>query len=176
MKREEKAAFVTEMHERLQEARAVFLADFRGMSVAQDNDLRSKLTESGVDMKVVKNRLFARALADTPFEGLLDELLVGPNAVMLTDDVVSAAKTLIDYLKEGGDEVSLELKGGALGDTALSVEEIKHLATLPSRDELIAKFVGLLQTPLQNFTVLLNAPLRDFASVLRQLEQQKAEN
>lgn len=171
MNRQEKQAFVSDMNARLQDTRAVFLADFRGMSVAQDASFRAAMREAGVEMKVVKNRLFLRALKGTEFEGIVEEHLTGPNAVMLVDDLVAAAKALKGQLEE--DELTLEVKGGALPQQQLSAEEIEELATIPSREELIGKFAAMLQSPLRDFATMLNAPLRDFANVVKALEGEK---
>jgi large subunit ribosomal protein L10 len=174
MNKAEKAEFIDAMHERLGKTGGVFLADFTGVTVAQDRQLRRKLTDAGVEMKVVKNTLFLRAVAKTSYEGLLDQLLTGPNAVVIADDVVAAAKVLTQFLKEN-DSVTLKIKGGALGTTVLSPDDIKKLSTMASREQLIGQFMSLLQTPLRQFAVLLQAPLRDFASVVAQLEKKKAD-
>lgn len=174
MNRQEKSNFVDEMHTRLENTAGVFLADFTGVSVAQDRDLRKKLAAAGIEMKVVKNTLFRRAIAKTQYEGVLESLLTGPNAVVLADDIVAAAKALTKYLEDNQGTVSLRLKGGALDGVALSADDVKNLSKLASREQLIGQFMGLLQTPLRQFAVLLQSPLRDIASVLRALEQKKS--
>lgn len=171
MNRTEKSEFVQTMNTRLQDTRALFLADFTGLSVPQNNRLRAALTEADVELKVVKNRLFKLATEGTDFAGVLDEMLVGPNAILIVDDLVGAAKALKDFLK--AEAVPFKVKGGALGAKALSADEIDQLAAMPSRDQLLGQFVGLLNAPLRDFAALLQAPLRDFVGVLSALEQQK---
>ncbi|RMF17606.1 MAG: 50S ribosomal protein L10 [Candidatus Dadabacteria bacterium] len=174
MNREQKAQLIDELQQRLSQAAGVFLTDFTGLSVAETQQLRGQLREAGgVQFTVVKNTLLKRSLEGTPFADALEEMLVGPNAVVLADDVVAAAKALVNFLKES--DSSLKIKGGALGSDVLTAEQVEALSKMASREELIAKFVGLLQTPLRNFATVLQAPLRDIASVLRQLEQQKSE-
>jgi large subunit ribosomal protein L10 len=171
MNRQQKQAFVTEMNAQLQEVRALFLADFRGMSVARDTQFRAAMREAGVEMKVVKNRLFLRALEGTQFEGVVEDHLTGPNAVMFVGDLVAAEKALKDQLKD--EELTLEVKGGALPQQELSAAEIEELASIPSREELIATFAGMLQSPLRDFATLLNTSLRDFANVVKALADNK---
>lgn len=176
MERQDKEQFVAQMNERLAEVAGIFLADFRGVSVNDSKALRNKLREAGVEMKVVKNRIFKLALKGTAFDGLIDDLLVGPNAVLIANDIVAGAKALRDFLKER-DGFPLQVKGGALPQQRLSADDVSALASLPSREQLIAQFMGMLQAPLRDFAALLNAPLRDFAAVVKALENKKsAEN
>lgn len=172
MDKQQKQAFVENMHGRLCAAGSVFLADFTGVTVAQDTEIRSRLRKAGVEMKVVKNKLFFIAAKDTPYEGVFDELLVGPSAVLLADDVVGGAKALKDIKKDLA-EVSLSVKGGALAGKLLTPEQVETLASLPNREQLIAQFMALLQSPLRQFATILQAPLRDFANVVKALEDKK---
>lgn len=173
MEKQQKHEFVEDMRTRLQgDLAAVFLADFTGVTVAQDREIRGRLRKAGVEMKVVKNTLFHIAAKDTPYEGLLDDMLAGPSAVMLVGDVVEGAKAL-KTLKKDKSEITLSVKGGALAGKLLSPEQIETLASLPNREQLIAQFMGLLQTPLRQFATILQSPLRDFANVVKALEDKK---
>lgn len=174
MDKQQKQAFVKEMQARLESMTgALFLGDFRGVSVSEDTELRGKLREAGVEMRVVKNRLFKLATQGTAFEGLLDELLVGPTAVLIAEDVVAGAKALKD-IKKQNEDLTFTVKGGALESSLLTPEQIETLASLPNREQLIAQFMGLLQSPLRDFAGLLQAPIRDFMNVTKALEQQKS--
>lgn len=173
MDKQQKHEFVDSMRSRLQgELGGVFLADFTGVTVAEDHEIRGRLRKAGVEMKVVKNTLFHIAAKDTPYEGVLDGLLTGPSAVMLVGDVVEGAKAL-KALKKDKSEITLSVKGGALAGTLLSSEQIETLASLPNREQLIGQFMGLVLTPLRQFATVLQSPLRDFANVVKALEDKK---
>jgi len=171
MKRAEKVEFVAEMNARLQDTQAVFLTNFRGVNVAQDAHARKKLADADVRMQVVKNRLLLRALEGTEYEGTFDDLLNGPNAVLLTDDPVGGAKALKEVIDK--DAVPYEIRGGAIGREALTAEQIRELASLPSREELVGQFASLLTTPLRQFAMLLNASVRDVHGALSALIREK---
>jgi large subunit ribosomal protein L10 len=171
--RPEKAAKVEEITAKLNEARAVFVTEYRGMSVGQMADLRTPLREVGAEHKVYKNTLAKLAATNAGLDSLVEHL-TGPTALTFAaDDSVGAAKALVDAAKANP---LLVIKGGMLGDAPISADDVKALASLPSRDELLANFAGALQAPLTKTARLLNALPNKFAFGLSALiEKQEAE-
>lgn len=148
-----------------------FLVGFDKITVAQVDDLRRRVRESGGHYEVVKNRLAKRAIEGTPFESL-GEHFNGMTAVAYSDDAVGLAKALTDFAKE---EPVLEFKAGLVDGQAVSGDDIKNIANLPSREELIAKLLFLLQSPISRFARTLGAIPQQFVTVLDQVAQQKGE-
>lgn len=171
--RPDKVAKVKEITAKLEEARAVFVTEYRGMSVGQLADLRDPLRAVGAEHKVYKNTLAKLAATNAGLDGL-NEHLTGPTALTFAaEDSVGAAKALVDAAKGNP---SLVIKGGMLGDAPMSADDVKALASLPSREELLAKFAGALQAPLVKTARLLNALPNKFAYGLTALiEKQEAE-
>jgi large subunit ribosomal protein L10 len=168
--RAEKVAIVDEIAAKLNDSVAVFASEYRGMSVADLADLRIPLREAGAEHKVYKNTL-ARLAATAAGREALVEHLNGPTALtFVTGDSVAAAKALVDRAKA---RPVLVVKGGLLGDSALSADDVKALATLPSREELLARLAGALQAPLVKTAGLLQALPRRFAYGLNALIDQR---
>ena len=171
---EEKKEVVAEVSERLAKAQAVVLAEFRGLPVEDITVLRREARASGVYLRVVKNTLARRAVKGTPFEKLADHM-AGPLAYGISIDPVAAAKVLHGYAKKND---KLVIKGGALPGQVMSAKEVGNLATLPSREELLAKLLGTMQAPIAKFVQTLNeAPtkfVRAVAAVRDQKEKQAA--
>jgi large subunit ribosomal protein L10 len=168
--RPEKVAVVDEIVGKLSTANAVFVSEYRGMSVKGLADLRTALRGSGAEHKVYKNTLAILAAREAGLE-VLEPLLVGPTSLTFaTDDTVAAAKALNTAAK--GNPL-LVLRGGALGKSALSVDDVKALADLPSREQLLAQFAGALQAPLVKTAGLLQALPRNLAYGLSALIEQK---
>jgi large subunit ribosomal protein L10 len=158
--RPEKEAIVEEITEKLTSSVAVFVSEYRGMTVHQLADLRAPLRDAGAEHKVYKNTLAKRAAEEAGKSELVD-LLVGPTALtFVTGDSVAAAKALADQAKA---TPALVLKGGMLGDKAMSAADVTALANLPSREQLLAQFAGALQAPLVKTAGLLQALPRNFA-------------
>lgn len=152
--REEKVKTVEEIASKLRESQTTVIADYRGLSVADLTELRKQLREAGVDFKVYKNTLARLATAK---EGLseLDQYLLGPNAIAFSkDDVVAPAKILVDFAKNND---KLEIKGGIIEGKVVGVEEIKALASLPSREGLLSMLLSVLQAPMRNFALAVKA-------------------
>jgi len=149
---EEKKAIVAEVSDQIAKAQAIVIAEYRGLSVGQFTQLRVKARESGIYFRVIKNTFVRRAVADTPFSGLA-EAMVGPLAYGIGSDPVVTAKTLHDFAK-GNDHFII--KAGAMAGTVMSSKDVAALATLPSRDELLSKFLGTLQAPVAKFVRTLN--------------------
>ncbi len=171
--RAEKVAVVNEVRERLDEASGAVLTEYRGLTVAELAQLRTELTAAGGDYKVYKNTLVRLAIADGPHSGVLD-LLTGPTAIAFVHgDVSAVAKALRDFSQTNP---NLVVKGGIVGSEVLSAGEMTVLATLPSREVLLAQFAGALAAPLQQLASLIQAVPRGLAYGLSALvEKRQAE-
>lgn len=158
--RSDKVAVVDEIVAKLNSAPAVFVAEYRGMTVGSLATLRGSLREVGAELKVYKNTLAKLAIRQAGLD-VLDDLLVGPTSITFAgDDTVGAAKALDTAAKTNP---LLVVKGGALGTSPIDVAGVKALAELPTRDELLARFAGALQAPLVKTAGLLQALPRNFA-------------
>lgn len=174
MNRTVKQEQVELMHEKLKRAKAVFLADFRGMNVDKATTLRNELRAAAVEYKVFKNSLLELASKETDFE-CLQPHLAGPTAVAISyDDPVSAAKVLSKFAKVP--QGAFVLKAGVLSGKLIDVAQIQALADLPSREVLIAKMLGSMQAPATNFVGVLAAIPGSFVRVLDAIRAQKAGN
>jgi large subunit ribosomal protein L10 len=149
---EQKQAAVSEVQAKLQGAQAVIVAEYRGLNVERVTQLRSKARKSGVYLRVLKNTLARRAIKGTPFEKL-SEQMVGPLMYGISQDPVAGAKVLSEFAKEN--ELFV-IKAGAMPNAMMSVQEIKALASLPSREQLIATLLGTLQAPMAKLVRTLN--------------------
>src|SRR3954453_13843383 len=168
--RPEKVAVVDEVRERLASSSGVLLTEYRGLKVGELADLRRALRSAGGDYKVYKNTLVRFAVRELGLEGV-EDLLVGPTALAFVDgDAAAVAKALRDFSRTNP---NLVLKGGVLGNKALTADEARALAELPSRDVLLARFAGLLAAPMQQFAGLLQAMPRNMAYGLKALIVQK---
>ncbi|MDJ0770632.1 MAG: 50S ribosomal protein L10 [Ilumatobacter sp.] len=169
--RPDKVAVVEEITAKLNDAQAVFVSEYRGLTVPQLAGVRNALRPSDAEHVIYKNTLTRLAVREAGIEGL-DEHLVGPTALtFVTGDVAGAAKALRDSAKTLPD---LVVKGGVLGEVALSAADVKALADLPSREELLARFAGALQAPLVKTAGLLQALPRNFAYGLSALMEKQA--
>ncbi len=174
MNRENKQQQVTELHDRLTRAKAVFLADFRGMSVEQATTLRNELRAASVEYKVAKNTLLELASKGTDKESLSPHY-AGPTAVAFSyDDPVAAAKVLSKFAKSQPN--TFKLKAGVLTGKAIGVADIQALADLPSREVLLAKLLGTINAPVANFVGVLAAVPGSFVRALDAVRAQKAGN
>ena len=143
MNREEKTELLNMLHEVLSNAESVVITEYLGLTVAEADELRNKVRDAGASLRVTKNRIARLAVKDTKFEGLAD-LFKGPVAMAYASDPISACKACVEFAKNNE---KLVIVGGALSDKALTLDEIKELAAIPSMDELRAKLVGLIQAP-----------------------------
>lgn len=169
--RSDKVAVVAEVAEKLQSASAVFVTEYRGLTVGQLAAVRSALRPADAELKVYKNTLALRAANQVDL-GSLEEFLVGPTSLTFArGDIAAAAKALKDFAKT---TPALVIKGGVLGTVPLSAKDVMALADLPSREELLAKFAGALQAPLVKTAGLLQALPRNFAYGLSALIDQKS--
>ncbi|MDY3304568.1 MAG: 50S ribosomal protein L10 [Clostridia bacterium] len=151
---EKKKKVVVDLVESIKAAQAGVLVDYRGITVEQDTKLRKQLREAGVEYKVVKNTLTRFAANELGFQEL-DEQLNGPTALAISDtDPVAPAKIISDFAKEAE---TISIKAGFLDGKVISLEEIKQLASTPSRDVLIAKIMGSLNAPVSKLVRTLQA-------------------
>lgn len=168
--RAEKVAVVEEITAKLQAAEAVFITEYRGMSVGQLAGLRRALKPAGGEYKVYKNTLARFAAQNAGLDGLTDHL-VGPSGIVFASgDIAATAKALRDAAKTNP---LLVIKGGSMGSTVLSAKDVEALADLPSREVLLSMFAGALQAPLVKTAGLLQALPRNFAYGLKALIDQK---
>ncbi|MCP1102057.1 ribosomal protein L10 [Aequitasia blattaphilus] len=134
-------------------AASIVLVDYRGLSVAEDTELRQQLREAGIVYKVYKNTMMKRAFEGTEFAGL-DEYLAGPSALAISkDDATAAARILSKFAKTAK---ALELKAGVVEGNVYGQEQLAELANIPSRDELLSKLLGSIQSPITNLARVLN--------------------
>lgn len=174
MNKETKQQQVEELHDKLKRAKAVFLADFRGMSVGQATTLRNELRAAAVEYKVVKNTLMELASRDTD-KGSLSPYYAGPTAAAFSyDDPVAAAKVLSKFAKAQPN--TFKLKAAVLTGKAISVADIQALADLPSREVLLAKLLGTINAPVANFVGVLAAVPGSFVRALGAIKAQKEGN
>jgi large subunit ribosomal protein L10 len=162
MDRAQKAEAVAELKQTFSEVGVVVVTRNHGLTVAQSTQLRNKMREAGASYKVSKNKLAKIALDGTDYLSLGD-LLTGPVGLASSVDPVAAAKVVVDFAKTND---KFEIVGGAMGATALNVDGVKALATLPSLGELRAKIVGLLVAPATKLATVTQAPAAQIARVL----------
>jgi large subunit ribosomal protein L10 len=175
MLRQDKERIVSELAERLKSSQNLLVADYRGLTMPEIDELRSKLLETGARFSVVKNTLTKRAAEEAGVQQLL-ELIDGPTAIAFIDaegDPAAAAKILNDTARAHD---VLVIRGGLLDGDTVSDVEIKRLATLPPADVVRAQFAGAVAAPLTTIVGLFTAPLRDLVGVLEaritQLQEQ----
>ncbi|MFN2567910.1 MAG: 50S ribosomal protein L10 [Gemmatimonadaceae bacterium] len=168
MKRSEKEQLVSELAQKLRSASALYFTDFTGLNVKRMTDLRRRLRKSGIEYVVVKNTLALRAVNES---GLVSERLKGPTGLVLARDPIAAAKLLADFAKEN--DAKPTLKGGMLDGRTLDSAQVKQLATMPSREQMLADLGAGLQSPLAAFVGALNGLLYMFAGALEALRTQR---
>ena len=149
---EQKQAVVSEIVAQLGKAQSVIVAEYRGLDVGAVTDLRAKARKAGLYLRVLKNTLARRAVKGTPFEKLSDQMS-GPLIYGIAQDPVAGAKVLSAFAK---DNEKLVIKGGAMANTLMSVQDVKVLAALPGRQELLAMLMGTLQAPIAKLVRTVN--------------------
>lgn len=170
MPRPDKVKAVAELKERFEGAQAVFLAEYAGLPVKSQQELRRGLRQSGAEFKVAKMTLTRLATASLDIDGL-EDLLVGPTGLAFADaDPAAAAKVLATFAAEHD---AFMIKGAVLGAELLTPERVADLAKLPSRDELLAKLLGTMRAPMSNMAGLLAALPRNVALMMHQLIEKK---
>jgi len=165
-----KEQHVESLRKQIGGVKSAFLFGYRGLTVNQVTDLRARIRKTSSVYKVLKNRLAARALESTPLAPLREHLK-GPLALTFhPEEPVALAKVLSDFAK---DNPALEFKAGFMEGKAITAADLQALATLPSREVLIAQLLGQMTSPLASFQRVLLAPVRDFAIVLDQIAKKK---
>ena len=167
---EEKQAMVSEVAAKLAGAQAVIVAEYRGLAVGRVTQLRAKARSSGLYLRVLKNTLARRAVQGTPFEKL-SEQLSGPLMYGIAQDPVAGAKVLSEFAREN--ELFV-IRAGAMSNALMSARDIKALALLPSRQELLAKLLGTLQAPIVKLVRTMNEVPGKFARTLAALRDAKS--
>ena len=152
LNREEKAAVIEEVSAQVAQAGSIVLAEYRGLTVEKITQLRKQARESGVYLRVLKNTLVRRAVQGSPYEKLADQM-AGPLMYGISTDPVAPAKLLAAFAKAND---QLVLKGGAMPNVVMDIAGVQALATMPSRDELLAKLLGTMQAPVATFVRTLN--------------------
>ena len=166
---EQKKALVAEIGAQVAQAQAIVLAEYRSLDVGAMTQLRAKARGAGVYFRVLKNTLARRAVTDTPFAGLAQQM-TGPLAYGISPDPVAVAKLLNDFAK-GNDK--LVIRAGAMPEQVMSAKELVTLAGLPSRSELIAKLLGTMQAPIAKLARTLNEVPGRFVRTLAAVKEQK---
>lgn len=152
--RQLKEAKVLEIKEKMEKAQAVILAQYQGLTVEEDTELRKNLREAGVEYKVYKNRLAALAAKELGFDGI-EEYLEGPVSIAFGyEDVTVPARVLNDFAKT---HKKLELKAGIVNGQIFDTAKVVQLASIPSKEVLLAKLLGSFKAPISNFAYLVNA-------------------
>ncbi len=164
----EKIESVERLKETISESRSIVLADFSGIDVAAVTELRNKLREASVTYEVVKNRLAKRAIEDAGIDGLSD-YLTGPTAMAVAvEDPLAPAQVLQKFIDDGG---KIAIKSGLLDGEVMTPDQVKALALLPSREELLATTVGTIQGPLAGLVRVLNGLLSNMGGVVAAIEE-----
>jgi len=165
MLKQKKEQLISELTDSLSRCTIAIATDYRGLTAKEMLQLRRRLTAMGIEYKVIKNTL-TRFAADKADKKQLEPLLTGPVAIAFGyDDVLKPAQVLREHIRAVGSV--LQIKGGILGDKLLTPEDVIALATMPSREVLIARLMGQLQAPLQALHNVLSAPLRGFLNVMQ---------
>jgi large subunit ribosomal protein L10 len=165
MLKQKKEQLIDEITSSLSRCTIAIATDYRGLTAKEMVQLRRRLSTMGIKYKVIKNTL-TKFAADKADKKQLEPLLAGPVAIAFGfDDIVRPAQVLREHIRTAGS--TLQIKGGILGDKLLTPEDIVALATMPSKEVLIARLLGQLQAPLQALHNVLSAPLRGFLNVVQ---------
>jgi large subunit ribosomal protein L10 len=168
--RAQKEAVVAELGQIFSDSGVVVVAHYAGLTVAEMQDFRGRMREAGGSVRVAKNRLAKIALEGTPCEGMKD-LLTGMTVLAYSEDPVAAAKVVEGYAK---DNHKLVVLGGAMDGNLLDQAGVKTVASMPSREELIASIVGCIGAPAANIAGAIGAPASNIASILSTIEEKAA--
>jgi len=168
MKRTEKEQLVSELKEKIGGAQALYYTDFTGLNVKRMTELRRRLRKANVEYVVIKNTLALRAVNES---GLVGAKLKGPTGLVMAKDAVGAAKVLSDFAKEN--DAKPTVKGGVLDGASIDAAQVKRLAAMPSREQMLAELGAGLQSPLGAFLGAMNGLLMTFAGALDALKTQR---
>ena len=168
MKRNDKEQLVTELTTKIKGAKALYYTDFTGLNVKRMTDLRRKLKKAGVEYVVIKNTLALRSVNES---GLVGARLKGPTGLIISKDPVSAAKIVTDFAKEN--EQRPALKGGMLDGVSIDEAQVKKLASMPSREQMLAELGAGLMSPMAGFVGALNGMFHMMVGALEALKTQR---
>jgi len=168
MNRTEKQQLVSELTEKIKGAKALYYTDFTGLNVKRMTELRRRLRRAGVEYVVIKNTLALRAVNES---GLVGERLRGPTGLVVASDPVAGAKVLADFAKENDQKPGI--KGGMFDGRAIDTEQVKKLATMPSREQMLAELGGGLMAPLAAFAGAMAGMLSMMVGALEALRSQR---
>ena len=168
MKRAEKEQLVTDLRDKLTTAQSLYYTDFTGLNVKRMTELRRRLKRVGVDYVVIKNTLALRAVNES---GLVGEKLTGPTGLVVGKDPVAAARVLTEFAKEFEDRPAM--KGGLLQGKAINNAQVKRMASLPSREQMLADLAACMQSPMAAFVGALSGLFYTFAGALDALKSQR---
>lgn len=167
---DEKKAVVAEVSAEVAKAQGIVVAEYRGLEVSRMTELRAKARKSGVYLRILKNTLARRAVAGTPFEKLAGQM-VGPLVYGISSDPVATAKVLNEFARANE---KLVIKAGAMPNAVITAKEVKALASMPSREQLIAQLLGTMQAPVAQFVRTLNEVPSRFVRTLAAIRDQRA--
>jgi large subunit ribosomal protein L10 len=168
MKRTDKEQLVSELKEKIGGAKALYYTDFTGLNVTRTTELRRRLNKANVEYVVIKNTLALRAVNES---GLVGERLRGPTGLVMAKDPVEAAKILTEFAKTNDQRPAV--KGGLFDGAAIDAGQVKRLAAMPSREQMLAELGAGLQSPLSAMLGVMNSLLTNFAGALEALKTQK---
>ena len=168
MNKTEKERLVRELKEKIGNAQALYYTDFTGLNVKRMTDLRRRLRRANVEYVVIKNTLALRAVNES---GLVGERLKGPTGLVMARDPVEAAKILTEFAKANDQRPSV--KGGLFGGSSIDAAQVKRLAAMPSREQMLSELVAGLQSPLSAMLGAMNALMTNFAGALEALKTQR---
>lgn len=167
---EQKQAVVAEVGEQVKSAQAIVLAEYRGLPVGNMTELRKRARTSGIYLRVLKNTLARRAVADTPFAGLTDQM-IGPLFYGISADPVAVAKVMHEFSRENLEKFTI--KGGAMPNVVMTPQQVADLAKMPSRKELLAILLGTMQAPIAKLARTMNEVPGKFVRTLAALQEQR---
>jgi len=168
MKRTEKEQLVTELTTKIKSAQALYYTDFTGLNVKRMTELRRRLRKAGVEYVVIKNTLALRAVNES---GLVGERLKGPTGIVVAHDALAGAKVLTDFAKENDQKPAV--KGGMFDGRAIGADQVKQLANMPSREQLLSELGAGLMAPLAAFAGAMNGMMYQMVGALEALRAQK---
>ena len=168
MKRTEKEQLVTELTSKIKGAQALYYTDFTGLNVKRMTELRRRLRKAGVEYVVIKNTLALRAVNES---GLVGERLKGPTGIVVAHDALAGAKVLSDFATENDQKPAV--KGGMFDGRAIGADQVKQLANMPSREQLLSELGAGLMAPLAAFAGVMNGMMYQMVGALEALRAQK---
>lgn len=168
MKKTEKQQLITDLKSKLDGAQALYYTDFTGLNVKRMTDLRRRLRRAGVDYVVIKNTLALRAVNES---GLAGTRLKGPTGIVVAKDPVAGAKVLTEFAKENDQKPAI--KGGLFDGQTLNVDQVKQLANMKSKEQLLSELGAAFQAPLSGFLGAMNGLLTTFVGAVDALKQQR---